>query len=217
MKFFCEYCGCRIDADVDKKCPNCGASYKKNATFIKLQEEEKERADKVNEFKDEVFKHTTSVFKFSRIFFFLPVVVFIIIIATAIIINIRMNHNTSGKPVTVSGLKASGETSQYSAKVTSYEDVTFWHKEAKEGYKFVKFYIEVENLSGKQINREDVNCVVDGVAQTNEFSSGYSTIPFFISKGLTVKGEATFEVPKDAKSYDIKYGDDITIHIDIEK
>ena len=33
MKFFCEYCGCRIDSDVDDKCPNCGASYKKNETF----------------------------------------------------------------------------------------------------------------------------------------------------------------------------------------
>ena len=29
MKFFCEYCGCRIDAETDDKCPNCGASYKK--------------------------------------------------------------------------------------------------------------------------------------------------------------------------------------------
>lgn len=29
MKFFCEYCGNRIDAEIDHKCPHCGASYKK--------------------------------------------------------------------------------------------------------------------------------------------------------------------------------------------
>ena len=38
MKFFCEYCGNRIDAHVDNKCPNCGASYKKNQSLDFLQE-----------------------------------------------------------------------------------------------------------------------------------------------------------------------------------
>ena len=48
MKFFCEYCGNRIDAEKDAKCPNCGASYKKNKEFIKLQKiflEEKYKED----------------------------------------------------------------------------------------------------------------------------------------------------------------------------
>ena len=40
MKFFCEYCGNRIDAEVDEKCPNCGASYKKNKSFIELEKTE---------------------------------------------------------------------------------------------------------------------------------------------------------------------------------
>ena len=39
MKFFCEYCGCNIDADNDSKCPNCGAMYNKNRTYLKLVEE----------------------------------------------------------------------------------------------------------------------------------------------------------------------------------
>ena len=37
---FCEYCGNRIDAEVDEKCPNCGASYKKNKSFIELEKTE---------------------------------------------------------------------------------------------------------------------------------------------------------------------------------
>ena len=220
MKFFCEYCGCRIDAEIDKKCPNCGASYKKNATFIKLQNEENERKDKIKDFQNQVFEHTKSAFKFSKMFLIFPIIVFIIIIATFVTMTTHIGRGISSingaseKSVTANGLNTAAKGSEYSAKVTGYEDVTFWHKEAQEGYKFVKFHIEVENLSNKQINKEDVNCVVDGVAQTNDFSSGYSTLPFFIGKGLTVKGEATFEVPIDAKSYDIKYGDNITIHIE---
>lgn len=236
MKFFCEYCGCRIDADIDKKCPNCGASYKKNATFIKLEKEKEERKDKFNEVQDRVFEHVNSTFKFSKVFMIIPIIVFIIILSVIIFgfVSSQKNYNntksntvktiidekndnseeTKTKDVTVTGLNTYGETSDYKARVTNYEDVTFWYKEASAGYKFVKFYIEVENLSNNQIDREDVNCIVNGVAQTNEFSSGYSTIPFFISKGLTVKGEATFEVPIDATSYDIRYGDYITIHIE---
>ena len=36
----------------------------------------------------------------------------------------------------------------------------------------------------------------------------------FIAEDLTVKGTATFIVPKDATSYDIRYGDYVTIHIE---
>ena len=43
MKFFCEYCGNRIDAEKDAKCTNCGASYKKNQSFIKLEAEKKQQ------------------------------------------------------------------------------------------------------------------------------------------------------------------------------
>jgi hypothetical protein len=57
----------------------------------------------------------------------------------------------------------------------------------------------VENLTNYSISSEDVNCVVDGVAQNNYYYSGHSELPFNISKGLTVKGTATFIVPKNAK------------------
>jgi hypothetical protein len=36
----------------------------------------------------------------------------------------------------------------------------------------------------------------------------------FISRELAVKGTATFIVPVDALSYDIRYGDYVTIHIE---
>jgi len=42
MKFFCEYCGYHIDSNKDSKCPNCGAMYNKNRTYLKLLEESKQ-------------------------------------------------------------------------------------------------------------------------------------------------------------------------------
>ena len=62
MKFFCEYCGNRIDAEIDHKCPHCGASYKKNKSFIKLQEEKNQREQMVTENSQKVLKTVFGVF-----------------------------------------------------------------------------------------------------------------------------------------------------------
>ena len=72
----------------------------------------------------------------------------------------------------------------------------------------------VENLTTNEIRSEDVNCIVNGVAQNNDKYAGHSDLPFFIASELAVKGTATFIVPIDATSYDIRYGDYVTIHIE---
>ena len=46
MKFFCEYCGYHIDSDKDAKCPNCGASYSRNKTYLRLEQESKDNKEK---------------------------------------------------------------------------------------------------------------------------------------------------------------------------
>lgn len=237
MKFFCEYCGCRIDAEKDDKCPNCGASYKKNKKFLEMEEKKKKIEDKTIEFGNQIMDNVTNTMKFSKVFFIIPIIMFIVIAIIVFSNFIRMNNSRKesfdntindinnnqevkqpekvkkDSEVTV-GINEYGKTSKYQAKVTGYETVTFWYKEAKKGYEFVTFHLMVENLTDKQIDHEDVNCIVDGVAQTNTLTSGYSTLPFFIQSKLTVTGDATFEVPKNAKSYDIRYGDYITIHIE---
>ena len=86
--------------------------------------------------------------------------------------------------------------------------------EADEGYELVKFHLIVENLTDTSIRSENVNCIVDGIAQTNDVYSGYSDLPFHIDKDLAVKGTSTFFVPVNASSYDIRYGDYVTIHIE---
>lgn len=237
MKFFCEYCGCRIDAEKDTKCPNCGASYKKNKKFIELEEERKKAKQKTSEYANAIMDNTMSAMKFSKVIFIIPIIIFIIVFITMIThfvgvakrnnqnsnnnnnTTIKDNTNTStnteekDKPVTV-GMNEYGSTKTYRVKVTNYEVVTYWYKEAKEGYEYVKFELMLENLTDSRLTRANTNCIVDGVAMTNEMSSGYSSIPLLIDSSLTVTGEATFEVPKNATGYDIRYGDYVTIHIE---
>lgn len=220
MKFFCEYCGARIDAQRDDKCPHCGASFNNNKTYKKLEEQKNREEESNAQIKQEIVKHTLSAFKFSRVFFFVPMIIFVVVLTIIIAIFVNISKDSKDifnkgddREVTVN-LNEFGSTSGYKAKVTKYEQTESFMKTTEEGYEYIKFYLIVENTSNKQIKSEDVNCLVDGIAQDNDFSSGYSTLPFFISKGLTVQGTATFKVPTSATSYDIKYGDNIVIHIE---
>ena len=243
MKFFCEYCGNRIDATKDNKCPNCGASYKKNKSFLKLEEEKKKQLETNQENAQKIFDHVFSVFKFSRWFMLIPVVIFIVVFIAIISTfgrvrnsadtqtNNNKNDQTQIKEEVdnffeeiinqqnkepekvVVNFDEFAETEEYKVKVNKYEVIEDTFKKAEEGYELVKFYLLVENLTGKEIDTEDVNCVVDGIAQNNYYYSGHSDLPFDVKSGLTVKGTSTFIVPKDAKTYEIKYGDYVTIKI----
>ena len=229
MKFFCEYCGCRIDSEKDTKCPNCGASYKKNAAFLKHEEEIKREEIKN---KDELEKNEKVVKSATNVIFIIAISIILLGFITMIISmigfgkigkkvaneisdTIESSINNQEEKITV-GINEYAKTSKYQVKVTGYDVADdFWYH-PKEGYEYITFHIVVENLYEKSITREEVNCIVSGIAQTNEISSGYSSLPFYIQRDLAVTGDATFEVPIDAKSYDIRYGDHITIHIDKE-
>lgn len=232
MKFFCEYCGNRIDAEVDDKCPNCGASYKKNKKFLKLEEEKNKEKELHKEYKDKLFNHTL---KFSKWILIIPIVLVLVgVTVFALFFNTIIKKANSIKEDSnsffdlienqISGEKEEnnvtvdfngyGETSEYKVKVTKYEIIEDKFNRLDSEYEYVKFHLQVENKTDKEIDSEDVFCIVDGVSQNNYYYSGHSDLPFDISKGLTVKGTATFEVPKDATSYDIRYGDYVTIHIE---
>ena len=226
MKFFCEYCGNRIDAEIDHKCPHCGASYKKNKSFLKLQEEQKQREKIVTENSQKVFKTVFGVFAFSKFLMIMPIIIFIIIITIVfksvnkqmdIEQNIKDEINELNKKedekITV-GFNEYAETSEYKVKVTKYEVVEDKFNRLDDSYEYIKFHLVVENISNKELTKEDVYCIVDGVSQTNDLSSGYSNLPMFIAKDLAVTGTATFEIPKGTTSFDIRYGDNVTIHIE---
>lgn len=236
MKFFCEYCGNRIDAEKDHKCPNCGASYKKNEKFLKIEEERIKEKQVNNEYKQKIINHVIDTMKVSRFLFVIPIIFFAIIftvVLISIISDARKSNNQQNNNINVEEIFDSilgedskeqekiianfnefAETKNYKVKVEKYEVVDDIFDKADQGYQLVKFHLIVENLTANEISREDVNCIVDGVAQTNTRLSGYSELPLRISRELAVKGTATFIVPIDATSYDIRYGDYVTIHIE---
>jgi hypothetical protein len=234
MKFFCEYCGNRIDAEKDHKCPNCGASYRKNPKFLKLEEERKKEQQVNNEYKHKVINHVLGTMKFSRFFMIIPILAFIIIFTIVILGILSVDKKTENndnnfnveeifdsileEPKEQEKIKANfnefAETKKYKVKVEKYEVVEDKFNKAEPGYELVKFHLVVENITTNEIRSEDVNCIVDGVAQNNTMFAGYSELPMFISRELAVKGTATFIVPTDVTSYDIRYGDYVTIHIE---
>jgi len=247
MKFFCEYCGNVIDANEDDKCPNCGATYRKNKSFLKLQEEKNKEDQQNKEFKQQVRNQALGTIKASKWLILVPIIMFVVVVSIVIFIIVSFTKDFNNKSnqindgvnsifdsvnqqikdqldedlkeekepekVTV-GFDEYGSTDEYKVKVTKYEVVEDIFNRVEEGYELVKFHLVVENISGEEIDREDVNCIVDGVAQNNDIYSGHSELPFDIPKDLAVKGTATFEVPKNATSYDLKYGDYIKIYIE---
>ena len=237
MKFFCEYCGNRIDAEVDEKCPNCGASYKKNKSFIELEKNRVQQNELNNEYKHKIINHVLGTMKFSKVFMLIPIIFFLIVFTTIIIsivnfekdnktnkndnftevqdkIDSIINNNSKEQEKVTVGFNEFAETEKYRVKVEKYEVVEDMFHHAGEGYELVKFHLIVENLSDTSIRSENVNCIVDGIAQNNNIYSGYSDLPFQIDKELAVKGTSTFFVPVNASSYDIRYGDYVTIHIE---
>lgn len=66
MKFFCEYCGTRIDSNVDNCCPNCKATYKNNKTFIEYVEKEKQREEKIEELSKNIHNRIAKSFNKNR-------------------------------------------------------------------------------------------------------------------------------------------------------
>ena len=233
MKFFCEYCGNRIDAEKEHKCPHCGASYKNNKKFKQIEEDRNKEIQFNNETKQKVIGHVFGIMKFSKIVMIIPFVIFALIIITAIIITTNHDNEKFDEPKldssviddlfndkkeeekeVVVGIDEYGKTTKYQVKVTKYQVQEDRFNRLEEGYEYVKFDLVVENLTDNQISSLDVNCIVDGVAQKNEIYSGHSDLPFTIAKNLTVTGSSTFIVPMDATSYDIRYGDYVTIHIE---
>ena len=159
---------------------------------------------------------------------FIPLIIFVIafvgIIVTFISIGSKNNEsdfpgvdnifdNNENKEINVN-MNEFAETKKYKVKVEKYQVEEDIFNRLEPGYEYVKFYLIVENLTAGEITKEDVYCIVDGVSQTNDFTSGYSDLPMFIAKDLTVTGTATFEVPKSTTSFDIRYGDYVTIHIE---
>lgn len=116
-------------------------------------------------------------------------------------------------PVTV-GLNETAQTLKYTVVCDKFEVIERGVFTPTEGYQYMSFHLVVENKSEERINIESaVDCVADGIACTARFDSERKHLPKYLNKGTKTDGNICFEVPIGAKSFDIKYGDYVTIHI----
>lgn len=216
MNFFCEYCGCRINAEKDAKCPNCGASYKQNKKFIELEQKKKETEEFVEQVTKETYHHVKNAFKTSKYIFLVIVIMVILIFGFAFFSMFSINdggfEKNGFKSITTT-VHESAQNENYKLEVVSFKTVEDVFDKLDDSYEYLEFSLTLQNLSNEELIREDVECIVDGIAQENQTLSGISTLPMFISEDLTVKGTATFAVPKNATGYDIKYGSDVVVHV----
>ena len=233
MKIICEYCKNTIDTDKYSRCPNCMATFKDNKEFkeriASLKEKEKieiERGQIQNEAAKKILAHTNNVFKSQKYIFSFIIIIFIISLIAGFFIFSRgfKQVKTTEKSIQLTeksstvGFDEYGETSKYRVKVDKATDLKKLYEvfTPSEGKKYKVFHLLLENKLNKTLYLgEKVNCIVDDIAQKEVYYfTKYPSLPSHVDKDLKVEGYVIFEVPKDAKKYDLKYGDYITIHIE---
>ena len=99
MKITCDHCGCVIDTEKDKKCPNCGAPFSKNKEYEGVKNIKKKQTDydfrereadiHSKELQNQIVENTLNgmnkASKFSKVIVFIVLLVFIGIFVTIIL------------------------------------------------------------------------------------------------------------------------------------
>ena len=214
--------------------------FKEGLEELKKQKDQEYRARELdiekqkiqNEQVKSILETTKKIFGFQKYIIFIPILFFLLIFF-GIIFSIFNSHKdypkrfttttmpnittTTEKKVAV-GLNEFGETSKYKVKIdkTLNIDKIYGVISPSEGKKYKAFHLIVENKTESTlILNAKINCIVDDFVQKeSNYHSKYPPLPFKIDSLLKAEGYVIFEVPINAKKYDIKYGDYITIHID---
>lgn len=232
MKFYCEYCREQIDSDKDKKCPSCGASYKNNKEYAKLLEEKKEQQKEFNNQVKKVGKIAIIPFILIPIIF-ISIFIFIVVMAFKSSKNIDNNFDNIRK-LSEENINSTNENINREKKIEEVEPVLVNEEKSSTDYKVkLEKYRLLEQKSDKEYDKlevtliiekisdkfeawgETIYCLVNNASQKYDgFNSDIST--YIKDKGIPETKKMTYYVPKNTKSFDIKYGSDIEFHVDIE-
>lgn len=118
-------------------------------------------------------------------------------------------------PVTVS-FNETAETVHYSVICDSFEKIDRYPFTPDDGYMYVTFHFRIKNTGiGKLNPPSSFYCSVNGEICSKTWDSERREPPMgTLPAGVSTSGNICFEVPVDAESFDIRYGDYVTIHID---
>lgn len=235
----CPHCGATYEDNVEYKAHK---AQEKELNKIKLQREVYKRENDFIEHdrKQQNYNYINKINKIGnvlKILYIIPVICFICCCLFSSITNIynefytedtKNNTNTEAQiqeevetEVIIEESKTGGfnetiSTSTYSVTITELKAANApWHWKPEEGYMYIAFYVEVENISDKEIlSDEHIYCTVDGV-MVDKFL--YSEDKYIkdanIPKGMKIAGYTCFEVPIDSTEFVLTYGDYLTFTI----
>lgn len=237
MKFHCEYCRELVDTEKDKKCPSCGATYKENKEYKKLLEEQEQQKKLIKEQQDFVHKQVKRIGIAGGVFVIIVPIIILSIMALVIYVGIKNSkkmdkeYNDTFKKMEEKINTATGKEDKTKEEVKS---VIVNEEKISKDYK-VKFdnYKLIEQKNDKEFDKLEVNlvieiisdnfmasgeniyCLVNNVSQNYDFS-GSDTFNYIKDKNVPTSKKMTYYVPKELKSFDIKYGNEVSFHVDIK-
>ena len=232
MKFYCEYCRNQIDAEKDKKCPTCKASYKDNKEYRRLLEEQEKQKEQAKEQQEYVKKTFKRIGITSGVFAIVIPVIIIAIMGTIIFVGIKEARKNNNKYDDVfknveENLEQQSETKEIDPIMVNEEKTSSDYKVKFEKYKLLEqakdkefnkleVTLVVEKISDKfSAWGEDFYCLVNNVSQNvDRFNSDMTT--YIKDKNIPATKKLTYYIPKNTTSFDIKYGNEISFHINIQ-
>ena len=111
-------------------------------------------------------------------------------------------------------------TSTYSVTCNHYEEFEVPYSTPTVGHKYVRFHFIVENISNEDIySDEKIRTIADGIqCQRMDYYKNVTELPVsYISPEAKIVGYIGFEIPENTKLLQIKYGDYVTINIDMNQ
>ena len=236
MKVICEYCKNTFDTEKNNKCPSCGADISSNEMLKEKMriENEKQKIELEQEKIEQMRRQKTiesiergeKFAKILKIGCLIPFILMIILLIVSISIAIKdqIVGNENDKENEVKQVMVQGNFNKaVSNNVLSVicDEVEEFKKYSKPtpGYKYIRFHFIVENVTDIEIyDDEPIRALVDGIQCERVSFSDVKKLPeSYIMPGAKIDGYIGFEIPEDATRVEIKYGDYITIYVDIDK
>ena len=235
MKFYCEYCRSQIDAEKDKKCPSCKASYKDNKEYRKLLEEKENHEQEIKEHQQYIQKQVLKAGKTAGIFVLIVPILAFVIMGTIIFIGIKEAKKNNNKVDDIFNEveEKINKTDKKVEKEVENDPIIINQEKSSDDYKITfENYKLIDQTKDKEFNKlevtlvvekisdkfsawgEEVYCLVNNVSQEKDrFNSDNST--YIKDKNIPTSKKITFYIPKGTKSFDIKYGNEVDFHIDM--
>lgn len=235
MKVICEYCKNTVDTEQNNKCPTCGADISNNEMIKENMRIENERdrivleQQKTDALRNkEILESQRRGTQFVRILkigclipFILMIILLVISISIAIkeqIVGDKIDEESQIKEVMAQGdFNEPVNNSVLSVTCDKYEEFERYSKPTP-GYKYIRFHFIVENVTDEEIyDDESIRALVDGIqCERASFSDKKQLPEAYIMPGAKVDGYIGFEIPENTTRVEIKYGDYITIFVDIK-